>query len=364
MTARDDPPMAASASVPPRFRLESYRYRLPDDRIAQAPAEPRTASRLLVLDRHTGVRRHACFEDLPTFLRPGDCLVVNDTRVVPARLFATKPTGGRVELLVLGSDGRHFSAMFGTHRGLATAIDLTILDRDDRPTLHRVRVVEVRVDGTATFEASSDATGIQAACGHVPLPPYIRRESSVLHDVDRERYQTVYARSDGAVAAPTAGLHFTTDLLDRLSAMGVETARVTLHVGPGTFRPIKAEDVRDHDVGAERYEVGADAAARVNRALDEGRRVVAVGTTAVRTLETVGASGRVVAGRGSTRLFISPGYRFRVVGAVVTNFHLPGSSLLVLVSAFAGRRRVMTAYRDAVRRGYRFYSYGDAMLIA
>ncbi len=364
MTPRDDSPGSVPAVVPPRFRLESYRFRLPDDRIAQAPAEPRTASRLLVLDRHTGVRRHASFADLPTFLRPGDCLVVNDTRVVPARLFATKPTGGRVELLVLRSDGRCFDAMYGTHRGLATGIELTILDRDDQPTPHRVCVVEVRGDGTAAFEASSEALPIQAACGHVPLPPYIHRDSSALHDLDRERYQTVYARSDGAVAAPTAGLHFTTELLERLAAMGVQTARVTLHVGPGTFRPIKADDVRNHDVGAERYEVGAEAADLVNRALDEGRRVVAVGTTAVRTLETVGASGRVLPGTGATRLFISPGYRFRVVGALVTNFHLPGSSLLVLVSAFAGRRRVMTAYRDAVRRGYRFYSYGDAMLIA
>jgi S-adenosylmethionine:tRNA ribosyltransferase-isomerase len=362
----DGPAGTAPARIPPRFRLESYRFRLPADRIAQVPAVERTASRLMVLDRRGGIREHATFADLPRFLRPGDCLVVNDTRVLPARLFAAKPTGGRVELLALRPEGDGFEALYGSHRGLAAGTVLELLDRDGTASGVRATVLAIAGGGMARLElpAGTDLRRVLEAFGHVPLPPYIRRDGGDLHAMDRDRYQTVYARQDGAVAAPTAGLHFTPALLAALEGQGVEVARLTLHVGPGTFRPVKTDDVRDHDVGEERFDVPPATAEAVNRALADGRRVVAVGTTAVRTLETAGATGRVLAGSGATRLLILPGHRFRVVSGLVTNFHLPGSSLLLLVSAFSSRARVLGAYRQAVRLGYRFYSYGDAMFVA
>jgi S-adenosylmethionine:tRNA ribosyltransferase-isomerase len=356
---------AQGTGIPARFRLSSYLYDLPRERIAQVPAPERTGSRLLVLDRRTGRRSHGTFADLPGRLVPGDCLVINDTRVVRARLFCRKPTGGRVELLVLSRRGAVLDAMFGTHRGLATGAKLEVLDRGGAPAGRFLRVLAVRGDGTASLESADGEPGaLLDAFGHVPLPPYIRRDSGALDALDRERYQTVYAASDGAVAAPTAGLHFTPSLLEAIAGGGIEVVRLTLHVGPGTFKPVKAADVRQHDVGEERFAIPDGAALAVNRALDEGRRVVAVGTTVVRALETAGAGGRVIAGEGATRLLIVPGHAFRVVSAMVTNFHLPGSSLLLLVSALAGRTRVLAAYREAVRLGYRFYSYGDAMLIA
>lgn len=351
--------------IPLRFRLSSYRFRLPEDRIAQVPAADRTGSRLLVLDRRTGARAHHGFADLPRFLRPGDCLVLNDTRVVPARLIARKPTGGRVELLVLRHDGSRMEAMFGASRGLAPGQALEVLDRAGEPAGVSLRVAAVAArGGIAAIDAPSPVRALLDASGRIPLPPYIRRDGGAAHALDAERYQTVYARAEGAVAAPTAGLHFTGGLLAALEGQGVEVVRLTLHVGPGTFRPVKTDDVRLHDVGEERFDVPGATADAVNLAIGEGRRVVAVGTTAVRALETAGASGRVEPGEGATRLLIVPGFRFRAVSAMVTNFHLPGSSLLLLVSALAGRRRVLAAYREAVRTGYRFYSYGDAMLIA
>jgi len=352
-------------AVPPRFRLASYRSRLPEDRIAQVPPEHRTDSRLMVLGRRDGVRTHATFADLPAWLRPGDCLVVNDTRVLPARLFARKPSGGLVELLVLSRAGASFSAMYGSSRGLKPGAELGLLDRDGVPAGATAIVTSVAGDGTATLRLEgADADSALSAWGHMPLPPYIRRTGSEHHALDLVRYQTVYAADAGAVAAPTAGLHFTPALLEQISAQGVEVVRITLHVGPGTFRPVKCDDVREHDVGTEAYRITAAAAESVERARAEGRRVVAVGTTAVRTLETAAQAGRIVACEGDTRMLITPGYRFRVVSGLVTNFHLPGSSLLLLVSAFAGRTRVLAAYREAVRLGYRFYSYGDAMFIA
>lgn len=363
--------------VPPRYRLSSYQYRLPVARIAQVPAERRSASRLLVLDRRGGVRSHARFEDLPGFLRRGDCLVVNDTRVIPARLVARKETGGLVEVFVTRAGGVSRSsgawdsldAMIRTHRGLRPGTMLAVVGRDGAETDARLRV-EARTAGggarlTLQSPAGATAAEVLERHGRVPVPPYIRREDDSLHDLDRERYQTVYARVPGAVAAPTAGLHFDQDLLGRLRDMGVEVASLTLHVGPGTFKPVRVEDIRLHQVDPEPFEVPKSTSRAVNEALASGRRVVAVGTTVVRVLETLGARGGPIrAGRGTTRLTILPGHRFRVVSALVTNFHLPGSSLLALVSAFAGRERVLRAYREAVREGYRFYSYGDAMLIA
>jgi S-adenosylmethionine:tRNA ribosyltransferase-isomerase len=255
--------------------------------------------------------------------------------------------------------------MFGTHRGLKVGAELTVAGPDGLPTGTRLSVESVVGDGTAflTMGNGEDVDTMLSRLGHMPLPPYIRRDDGRHRDLDRERYQTVFARDAGAVAAPTAGLHFTEELLADLADRGVEVVRVTLHVGPGTFKPISAADVRRHDVGEEAYAIAPQAAERVNAALAEGRRVVAVGTTVTRALETAGAGGRVVAGEGRTRLLIAPGHRFRVVSGLVTNFHLPGSSLIVLVAAFAGRRRVLQAYREAVRSGYRFYSYGDAMLV-
>jgi len=353
-----------SDDLPDDARLDAWRFDLPADRIAQVPAPARDGSRLMVLPREGGDPVHANFADLPRWLRAGDVLVVNDTRVVPARLFARKATGGRVELLVLDRRGDRFAAMYGTHRGLRPGIVLEVVDLDGAPTGATARVEGVREGGIADLACDGwDIDDALARHGRMPLPPYIRRDGHGHAALDRERYQTVYAREDGAVAAPTAGLHFTPGMLDGLRALGIEVVAVTLHVGPGTFRPITAEDVRDHDVGEERWRVPPETAAAVNRALDEGRRVIAVGTTAVRTLESAGVSGRISEGEGVTRLLITPGYRFRVVAGMVTNFHLPGSSLVVLVGSLAGRERVLAAYREAIDAGYRFYSYGDAMLV-
>jgi len=353
--------------IPPRYRISSYRFDLPEDRIAQVPAVERTESRLLVLERRGGIQAHARFSELPAYLSPGDCLVLNDTRVIPARLFARKPTGGLVEVFAVRTDSRRFSAITRTHRGLKPDTVLRVLDRRAEPTHVQLRVEAIFADGLAELSlVAPDGLSfrdILARFGHVPVPPYIRRTDDRLHELDKARYQTVYARRDGAVAAPTAGLHFDCALLDRLRQAGVETLFVTLHVGPGTFRPIRDEDIRAHQVDPEFYEMPRETAERLNWARQEGRRIVAVGTTVVRVLETLGARGPIEAGEGFTSLTILPGHRFRIVNALITNFHLPGSSLLVLVSAFAGRERVLRAYREAIRLGYRFYSYGDAMLI-
>jgi len=349
--------------IPVEYRLESWQYDLPPDRIAQVPPPRRTASRMMVLRRQEGAPEHGWFADLPRWVRPGDVMVLNRTRVLPARLFARKETGGRVELLVL-DPGDPFEALYGTRRGLRVGACLELLDRPGNPTGVRAEVLEVRDGGRAILRLDSGT--IREAMdrfGRMPLPPYIRREGQELEDLDRVRYQTVYAREEGAVAAPTAGLHFDEAMIRRLQQAGVEIATVTLHVGPGTFKPVTSPDVRLHDVGEERYRVEEEVAGRINRALREGRRVLAVGTTSVRTLETAGASGEVEPGEGATRLLITPGFRFRVVSGLLTNFHLPGSSLLLLVGAMVGRERLLGAYREAVDRGYRFYSYGDAMLV-
>lgn len=330
-----------------------FDYELPPEAIAQEPA-PRGESRLLVLDRE-GPERHARVRDLPQLLRPGDLLVLNDTRVIPARLYATRVGGGggRMEILLLERiDEREWDALVKPGRrakpgtvlefDAGLAAEVTAKDPDGRHRLRFSEPVERHLD----------------RLGHVPLPPYIERPDT---DEDRERYQTVYARNPGAVAAPTAGLHFSTELLSEIEAAGVEIARVTLHVGIGTFKPVSAERIEEHRMERERYEVGEEAAQAIRRA----RRVVAVGTTVVRTLESaaLAGGGEVRPGGGSTELFITPGFPFKVVDALLTNFHLPRSTLLMLVSAFAGRERVLAAYEEAIREGYRFYSYGDAMFV-
>lgn len=358
-----------SDTIPPEFQLDMYDFDLPQDRIAQIPAQQRDGSRLMHLPIAGGAPSDHVFPDIINFLRPGDLLVLNDTRVFPARLYARKPAGGLVELLALSTTGSTFSAMYGTHRGLKPGTYLSVIDRDSNDSGFRVNVTstsrgiaEVAID-TDCGQSVLSASELFDRFGHMPLPPYIKRPDATMDELDRTRYQTVYASRTGAVAAPTAGLHFTPTVLDAIRAAGVRITSVTLHVGPGTFKPVRSADVRQHDVGTESYEITPVAADAINGAIDDGRRIIAVGTTVVRTLEAGGATGHVIAGQASTSILIAPGYRFRIITGMLTNFHIPKSSLILLVSALAGRERILDAYRTAVLRGYRFYSYGDSMLI-
>ena len=357
------------------MKTSDFDYHLPKELIAQTPIEPRDRSRLMVVSRRDGSIQHRHFYDLPEYLRPGDVMVFNDSRVFPARLYGTRVgTGGRIELLLL-----HRTSP-GTWRALVKPgrrmRQGDAFDVDGSEGKVRGEVVEVEDDGTRTVRLSGEED--LEALGVVPLPPYIHQPLE-----DSERYQTVYARVAGSVAAPTAGLHFTSALLERIRSIGVELAFVTLHVGWDSFRPVKTEDFTSHKLHSEYWELGPDAADAVNRAKEEGRRVISVGTTAVRLLEQAAAlvgdadagtsrtQMTVASGSGWAELFIYPGYRFRVVDALVTNFHLPRSTLLMLTSAFAGRDPstgsgrglVLRAYGEAANRGYRFYSFGDAMMI-
>jgi len=343
-----------------------FDFDLPPDQIAQHPAGQRDASRLLVLDRAAGeIVSHTTIADVPGYLRAGDLLVLNDTRVFPARLLGRRdPSGGAVEcLLVRRIDAERWEALVHPGQKLRPGSRMVfagegiilrgeVLERH----FHGRRTIRLWVDGADDVDRAVDAIG------HVPLPPYIHRSDE---QADRERYQTVYARTRGSVAAPTAGLHLTPRLLDALRTQGVGRADLTLHVGYGTFKPVRAERVEEHRVDEESFEIPPETAEEVNAARVEGRRVVAVGTTTTRTLESaaMAGGGRVRPGQGETGLFIYPGFRFQAIDALLTNFHLPRSSLLMLVCAFAGREAVLSAYREAVARGYRFYSYGDAMLI-
>jgi S-adenosylmethionine:tRNA ribosyltransferase-isomerase len=336
------------------MRLSDFHYELPADRIAQYPPARRGDSRLLVLDGPTGRTEDRHFQDLPDYLRPGDLLVFNDTRVIPARLHGVKDSGGRAEVLI--------ERLLGPTRALARV-------RASKPTRpgRQIRVGEgsLRVIDRqgALYELELEAGDLPSFLdrhGHVPLPPYILRTDE---PADRERYQTVYAARPGAVAAPTAGLHFDQAMLDCLAAQGVRFGRVTLHVGAGTFQPVRSDRLDEHVMHAEQVEVGEEVCALAADTRRGGGRIVAVGTTAVRSLETAAADGALRPYRGDTRLFIRPGYRFRSLDLLLTNFHLPESTLLMLVCAFAGFEPVMAAYRHAIHAGYRFFSYGDAMLI-
>jgi S-adenosylmethionine:tRNA ribosyltransferase-isomerase len=347
--------------------VSDFHYDLPDELVAQSAA-PRGTSRLLVLDRATGASTHGSIGDLAAWLRPGDLLAINDTRVFAARLLGHRvPSGGAVECLLIGRAGDPSTGMWEAlvHPGQKLKPGAHVRFEGPAGVL-MAEILERRFFGRRTIrlwsESGGEIDGLVDALGHMPLPPYIKRADTL---DDRERYQTVYARARGSIAAPTAGLHFTTEILDDLQRRGVERAEVTLHVGYGTFKPVRVERVEDHTVDPEHYEIGDGAAQAINRALDEGRRVVAVGTTTTRALEDAArrGGGRVAPGTGSASLFIYPGHEFQVVGGLLTNFHLPASSLLMLVAAFAGRERVLAAYREAVERRYRFYSYGDAMLI-
>jgi S-adenosylmethionine:tRNA ribosyltransferase-isomerase len=341
--------------------LDDLDYHLPLSSIAQCPAEARDASRLLVVDRAADTLDDRTFRELPELLRPGDCLVVNDSRVLPARIFARDAAGALVELLFVAPDADDTSRWGALVRPGRRARGGSVLRVGDGAAL---TIVGVGDEGERLVaSAGTTIPELIARHGRLPLPPYIAHHADP-DSVDEERYQTVYARAAGSVAAPTAGLHFTDALLRQVRARGVEVHALTLHVGPATFRPIRAARVEDHRLAPERVVVSEDVAAAVNRARADGRRVVAVGTTVTRTLEGLAAvGGRVTAHDGTVDLFIVPGHRFRVVDALITNFHLPRSSLLALVSAFAGRERILKAYRHALDAGYRFYSYGDACLI-
>lgn len=347
------------------MRVSDFAFDLPDELIAQYPAPVRGASRLLVLDRSGSGVTHASVADLPQFLRAGDLLVLNDTRVFPARLLGVRePGGGEVECLLVSRTGdHHWEAL--VHPGQRVGPGRRLRFERGGHHLH-AEVLERRYFGRRLLRLWTDSAlpvmDVIEAIGHIPLPPYIKRPDL---DLDRERYQTVYAREAGSVAAPTAGLHFTPDILDSLAAAGVERATLTLHVGYGTFKPVRSETVEAHVVDPERYTIPEESAIRINAALVSGRRVVAVGTTTTRALEAAAAEGggRVLPGTRETDLFVYPGHTFRAVGALFTNFHLPASSLLMLVAAFGGRDPVLAAYAAAVRDRYRFYSYGDAMLV-
>lgn len=347
------------------MKTSDFDYELPPGLIAQQPAEPRDAARLLVLRRAAGTIEHRAMRELPAFLDPGDLLVVNDTRVIPARLRGRRPvTGGAVEVFLLEERGDGaWEALLRAHRRPKPG---------DRIELAGGRAAAVFAEelgeGRALVRIESPVPVPQLLdeAGETPLPPYIRRAGAGPETAarDRERYQTIYARRPGAVAAPTAGLHFTPDLLARLEARGVRRAHLTLHVGLGTFRPVTVDDVEQHRMESERYEIPPETAEAIRAARAAGGRVVAVGSTVVRTLETAAAAdGAVAAGAGRTNLFLRPPHRFRAVDAMLTNFHLPRSTLLMMVSALAGRELVFRAYAEAVREQYRFFSYGDGMLI-
>jgi S-adenosylmethionine:tRNA ribosyltransferase-isomerase len=341
--------------------ISDFDFDLPPELIAQEPLAERDASRLLVLDRSSGAVQHRLFRDLPDLLNPGDLVVMNRSRVIPARLLGHRSKGGEAEILLVRDrgDGR-WEAMVRPGRHLRPGQRVAI-DDDLSVVIETEALAEDGRRRVCLLSRRRDIAGALERCGHVPLPPYVRRPD---RPEDRERYQTVYAREPGSIAAPTAGLHFTPAILERLRGRGVATAEVVLHVGPGTFRPVTASRVEDHRVPPEPYDLPPETAQAVTQARARGGRGVAIGTTSVRTLEgSAAAGGAVAAGRGETALVIAPGFRFQVVDALVTNFHLPRSSLLLLVSAFAGRERVLAAYAEAVRAGYRFYSYGDAMLI-
>jgi S-adenosylmethionine:tRNA ribosyltransferase-isomerase len=337
--------------------LAELDYHLPAELIAQAPRDQRAAARLLVVDRGRGEVHHSCVAELTRVLRRGDVLVLNDTKVIPARLHARRPTGGRVELLLVRA-----TAVAGEWEALARG---TLRAGEHLHFAEGVgRCVAAMGDGRwrVRLPAGEPVLEWLERVGEVPLPPYIRRPGGPTA-VDRERYQTVFAADPGAIAAPTAGLHFTTELLGALTEAGIERAVLTLHVGPGTFLPIRRGELDDVVMEPEAYAIPEATVARVLAARREGRRVVAVGTTTTRALESAAAGGPMTAGPGEARLFIRPGHRFRAVDALLTNFHLPRSPLLALVAALAGWERVRAVYTEAVRRGYRFYSFGDAMLI-
>ena len=340
------------------MKTSDFDFQLPEELIAQTPLERRDSSRLLALDKHTGATRHMHFYDLPSLLRPGDCLVLNDSRVLPARLLGHRePTGGAVEVLLLIDRGdKVWECLVRPGRKVKPGTRLSFGDG-----LLRAQVEDVVEGGNRRirFEYDGILLELLERLGKMPLPPYIKAELN-----DPERYQTVYSRAVGSAAAPTAGLHFTKELLEQVQAMGVRLAYVTLHVGLGTFRPVKEEDIDQHEMHSEYCMVPAESARIINETKAAGGRVICVGTTSCRTIESwAKEDGTLEESAGWTNIFIYPGYRFKVLDALITNFHLPQSTLVMLVSALAGREHILNAYREAVEQRYRFFSFGDAMFI-
>jgi S-adenosylmethionine:tRNA ribosyltransferase-isomerase len=359
-----------------RMRTMDFHYELPPELIAQHPAPARDQSRLLVLDRRTGRIAHHRFPDILDFLHPGDLLVLNNSKVIPARLRGVKRNGvTRFELLLLEENGRNdWWAMLKPGKRAPVGTEIALLNSAQQPSEIIAKVSGINPEGhrRLLFSGTENMAGELERLGEIPLPPYIARETPNRLPDDYERYQTVYAEHAGSVAAPTAGLHFTNALLERLQAGGVQVCQVTLHVGPGTFAPVKAESISEHTMHEERFVIPPETARTIQAAKQAGRRVIAVGTTSMRVLESAvdRETGRLQEGSGRTRIFIHPPFEFRVVDALVTNFHLPCSTLLMLVSAFAapgemrGREMILSAYREAIRERYRFFSYGDAMFIS
>lgn len=339
------------------MRTSDFSYYLPEELIAQTPLEQRDASRLLKLDRNTGSVEHLHFYEIIQYLQPGDCLVMNDSRVLPARLLGHRPTGGAVEVLLLRDLGnKRWECLCKPGRKMQVGNEVSFGNGELTAT-----VVEVREDGNRVVEFQYEGIFLEVLerLGKMPLPPYIKEELE-----NQERYQTVYSREVGSAAAPTAGLHFTNELLDQIRAKGVRTAFVTLHVGLGTFRPVKAENIHDHHMHAELCMISEETAKILNETKASGGRIICVGTTSCRTLESlVNEDGTFEAKSKWTEIFIYPGYTFKAMDGLVTNFHLPESTLVMLVSAFAGRENVLAAYEEAVRQQYRFFSFGDAMCI-
>ncbi len=335
-------------------RVDDFNYELPNELIAQYPLSERTGSRLLCLSRQTGQVSHQQFSDLIDLIHPGDLLVFNNTKVIPARLFAKKETGGQVEILIerLVDEHQawaHVRASKSPGSGVRLFLNETVF-----------LTVESRDDSLFLLSSILPLTELLQTFGHMPLPPYMERADEAL---DQERYQTVYAKTAGAVAAPTAGLHFDKKMLNALQEKGVQFAEVTLHVGAGTFQPVRVEHIEDHKMHYEYLEVSQSVCDQIKRTKEQGGRVIAVGTTSARSLETAALNGELKPFSGETNLFIYPGFEFRVIDALLTNFHLPKSTLLMLISAFAGREAVLAAYQEAIKERYRFFSYGDAMVI-
>ncbi|HLH52490.1 MAG TPA: tRNA preQ1(34) S-adenosylmethionine ribosyltransferase-isomerase QueA [Verrucomicrobiae bacterium] len=358
------------------MRAADFDFEVPPELVAQHPPAQRGTSRLLVLHRESGQLEHRSFRDLVEYFRPGDVLVLNDSKVIPARLRGVNArTGGRFELLLMEEMGRNdWWVMVKPGKRAQEGTVIELVNRDGVGTGIEALVVGKNAEGhrRVNFKGTPDISEVTGELGEVPLPPYIRREGTSSFEEDVERYQTVFAAPPGSVAAPTAGLHFTREILQRIEAMGVAVRYLTLHVGVGTFAPVKSEDLAQHTMHEERFELSAGTAESINQAKAKGGRVIAVGTTTMRVLESVAAGtvGILKETRGRTRIFIHPPFTFRIVDGLLTNFHLPRSTLLMLVSAFAspgrleGREKIFAAYAEAVRERYRFYSYGDAMFLA
>lgn len=339
------------------MKTSDFYFDLPEEQIAQVPLEDRTHSRLMVLDKVTGKTSHHHFYDILEELQAGDCLVLNDTRVIPARLFGVRPTGGKVEILLLTrKDEKRWEVLVKPGKKARPGDEIIFGDG-----ILKAKVEEVIEDGNRiiSFDYEGIFEEVLDRLGEMPLPPYIHEKLE-----DRERYQTVYSKNEGSAAAPTAGLHFTKTLLQQIADKGVKIAYVTLHVGLGTFRPVKEDDILKHDMHSEFYQIDESNAQIINEAKQAGGRIISVGTTSTRTLESnADDKGMITAGSGWTKIFIYPGYKFKCIDALITNFHLPESTLIMLVSALAGKDHVLAAYNEAVQEGYRFFSFGDAMFI-